>query len=115
MYKISEVEFSLLSPAQIRKLSVVEITRPELYDADGYPVEHGIVDPRMGVIDPGVACRTCGYRIGECMGHFGHIELVKPVVHPVLASKIYMLLQATCEKCGRILAPSNIKGLVLCF
>jgi len=114
MYKISEVEFSLLSPAQIRKLSVVEITRPELYDADGYPVEHGIVDPRMGVIDPGVACRTCGYRIGECMGHFGHIELVKPVVHPVLASKIYMLLQATCEKCGRILAPSNIKGLGKC-
>jgi len=114
MYKISEVEFSLLSPAQIRKLSVVEITRPELYDADGYPVEHGIVDPRMGVIDPGVACRTCGYRIGECMGHFGHIELVKPVVHPVLASKIYMLLQATCEKCGRILAPTDIKGLGKC-
>ncbi len=114
MHKISGVEFSLLSPKQIKKLSVVEIIRPELYDADGYPVEHGIVDPRMGVIDPGVKCRTCGYRIGECMGHFGHIELVKPVVHPVLAPKIYLFLQATCEKCRKVLAPSDIKGLSKC-
>ena len=114
MHKIGEVEFSLLSPAQIRKLSVVEITRPELYDADGYPVEHGIVDSRMGVVDPGVTCRTCGYRLGECMGHFGHIELVKPVIHPVLAPKIYLLLQATCQKCGRVLAPSDVKGLSNC-
>ena len=65
MPEISEIEFSLLSPTQIRKMSVVEITKPELYDADGYPVEHGVVDPRMGVVDPGVTCRTCGLRMGE--------------------------------------------------
>ncbi len=111
---VEKVEFSLLSPAQIRKISVVEITRPELYDADGYPVEHGIVDPRMGVVDPGVRCRTCGGRLGECMGHFGYIELVKSVVHPVLAPKIYLLLQATCQKCGKVLAPKEITGLNNC-
>ncbi|HIE41147.1 MAG TPA: DNA-directed RNA polymerase subunit A' [Candidatus Aenigmarchaeota archaeon] len=103
MPEFSGIEFSLLSPAQVRKLSVVEVIRPELYDADGYPVEQGVVDPRMGVVDPGITCRTCGQRIGECMGHFGHIELVKPVVHPVLAPKIYLILQSTCRKCGRIL------------
>jgi len=63
-----QVEFTILSPMQIKKLSCVEITRPELYDADGYPVERGIVDPRMGVVDPGVVCRTCGSRLGECHG-----------------------------------------------
>ena len=114
MPEVSEIEFSLLSPTQIRKMSVVEITKHELYDADGYPVEHGVVDPRMGVVDPGVTCRTCGLRIGECMGHFGHIELVKPVIHPVLAPKIYLLLQATCRKCGRILVPNaeSIKEVI---
>ncbi|MCK4429096.1 MAG: DNA-directed RNA polymerase subunit A', partial [Candidatus Aenigmarchaeota archaeon] len=111
---IEKVEFSLLSPTQIRKISVVEITRPELYDADGYPVERGIVDPRLGIVDPGVTCRTCGCRFGKCMGHFGHVELTKPVVHPVLAPKIYLFLKATCHKCGKILAPEEIIGLSAC-
>ncbi|MGC9310441.1 MAG: DNA-directed RNA polymerase subunit A', partial [Candidatus Aenigmatarchaeota archaeon] len=114
MPRVSQIEFSILSPTQIRKLSCVEITRPELYDADGYPVEHGIVDPRMGVVDPGVICRTCGARLGDCMGHFGHIELIKPVVHPVFAPKIYTLLQAICPKCSRVTAPQDVSGTAEC-
>ena len=105
MAVVDSLEFSLLSPTQIKKMSVVEVTRAELYDADGYAVEHGVVDPRMGVVDPGIRCRTCGQRVGDCMGHFGRIELVKPVIHPILAPKIYILLQATCHNCGRILYP----------
>jgi len=114
MTRVKVVEFSVLSPMQIKKLSCVEITRPELYDADGYPVEHGIVDPRMGVVDPGVVCRTCGSRLGECMGHFGHIELIKPVIHPVFAAKIYAVIQAVCHKCGKITAPEDAKGAAQC-
>lgn len=114
MTRVKQVEFSILSPVQIKKLSCVEITRPELYDADGYPVEHGIVDPRMGVVDPGVVCRTCGSRLGECMGHFGHIELIKPVIHPVFAAKIYAVIQAVCHKCGKITAPLEITGASQC-
>ena len=114
MPKVSQVEFSVLSPTQIKKLSCVEITRPELYDADGYPVERGIVDPRMGVVDPGVVCRTCGLRLGDCMGHFGHIELIKPVIHPVFAPKIFAVLQACCHKCGKITAPEDAKGITEC-
>ena len=110
MTRVKQVEFTILSPMQIKKLSCVEITRPELYDADGYPVERGIVDPRMGVVDPGVVCRTCGSRLGECMGHFGHIELIKPVIHPVFAAKIYAVLQAVCHKCGKCTAPEDVKG-----
>ncbi|MBN2094765.1 MAG: DNA-directed RNA polymerase subunit A' [Candidatus Aenigmarchaeota archaeon] len=114
MPRVTQAEFSILSPTQIKKLSCVEITRPELYDADGYPVEHGIVDPRMGVVDPGVVCRTCGSRLGDCMGHFGHIELVKPVIHPVFAPKIYAILLSICHKCGRLTAPESAKGTAEC-
>ncbi len=114
MPKIKAIEFRLFSPQQIKKLGVVEITRPELYDADGYPVEKGLMDPRLGVIDPGSRCRICGGNIDTCMGHFGYIQLVKPCIHPALAPYIYLLLKATCKKCGRILADEKIKGLSEC-
>jgi len=34
-----------------------------LYNIDGYPVDGGLMDLRLGVIDPGVRCRTCGGRL----------------------------------------------------
>ncbi len=79
--KIGEIKFSLLNPAQIKKLSVAKIVTPELYDIDGYPVDGGLMDLRLGAIDPGVRCRTCGGRIKECLGHPGSIDLAKSVVH----------------------------------
>ncbi|HIQ50127.1 MAG TPA: DNA-directed RNA polymerase subunit A' [Nanoarchaeota archaeon] len=98
---IESIEFKLLSPQMIKKMSAAEITKTELYDADGFPVEGGLMDPRLGVIDPGLRCRTCGGRMGECPGHFGHIELVKPVVHVLYAKTIYNILKSICHSCGR--------------
>lgn len=103
---IESIEFRLLSPQMIKKMSAAEITRTELYDADGFPVEGGLMDPRLGVIDPGLKCRTCGGRMGECPGHFGHIELVKPVVHVLYAKKIYEILKSICHSCGRYIGTS---------
>ena len=98
---IENIEFKLLSPQMIKKMSVVEITRTELYDADGFPVEGGLMDPRLGVIDPGLRCRTCGGKMGECPGHFGHITLTKPVVHVLYAKTIYDILRSVCHSCGK--------------
>jgi len=42
------------------------------------------MDTKLGVIDPVFAAKTCGGRAGECPGHFGHIELVAPVIMLVL-------------------------------
>ena len=79
--KISEIGFALFSPEQIKKLSVAKIVTPELYDIDGYPVDGGLMDLRLGAIDPGVRCRTCGGRLKECLGHSGRIDLARPVMH----------------------------------
>ncbi|PIO01142.1 DNA-directed RNA polymerase subunit A', partial [Candidatus Pacearchaeota archaeon CG09_land_8_20_14_0_10_30_9] len=79
--KIGEIKFSLLSPEQIKKVSVAKIVTPELYDIDGYPVDGGLMDLRLGAIDPGVRCRTCGGKIKECLGHPGSIDLAKPIIH----------------------------------
>lgn len=100
---IEKISFSFLSPEVIKKMAVAKITKTELYDEEGYPIEGGLMDPRLGVVDPGVRCRTCGGRIGECQGHFGILELTKPVIHVHYAKFILALLKCTCRKCGRIL------------
>jgi hypothetical protein len=41
----------------------------------------GLMDPRMGTIDRNFKCQTCGESMSECPGHFGHIELARPVFH----------------------------------
>ena len=92
--RIDQIHFGLLSPQEIRKMSVVRIITADTYDEDGFPIEMGLMDPRLGVIDPGLKCKTCGSRAGDCQGHFGHIELVAPVVHVGYAKLIRKLLRA---------------------
>ncbi|RMD45787.1 DNA-directed RNA polymerase subunit A' [Candidatus Pacearchaeota archaeon] len=101
--KASALSFHLLSPEQIKKLAVAKIVTPELYDVDGYPVDGGLMDLRLGAIDPGVRCRTCGGRLKECLGHPGMIELARPVIHIKYVPIIDLVLRSTCEACGRIL------------
>ncbi|MCX8204902.1 MAG: DNA-directed RNA polymerase subunit A', partial [Candidatus Nezhaarchaeota archaeon] len=100
--KIKEAQFGLLSPDEVRKLSVFQVVTPDTYDEDGTPIDTGLVSRRLGTIEPGQRCQTCGNGVGECVGHFGHIELARPVVHVGFAKFIQQLLQATCPKCGRV-------------
>lgn len=39
------------------------------------------MDPKLGTIDRNFKCETCGEGMQECPGHFGHIELARPVFH----------------------------------
>lgn len=92
-----------MSPEDIREMSVVKIETPDTYDEDGYPIENGLMDPHLGVIDPSLKCRSCGYRGGECQGHFGSIELARPVIHVGFGDVIHKILRSTCNECGRVL------------
>jgi len=107
--RIRRIKFGLLSPQEVRKMSATKIITADTYDSDGFPIEMGLMDPRLGVIDPGLRCRTCGGRPGECPGHFGHIELAAPVIHIGFAKLIRKMLQATCRKCGRLLLDEEAK------
>jgi len=101
--EIQKVKFRVFSPEKIRQVAVCTIEVPDTYDEDGLPIKNGLMDLRMGVIDPGLRCKTCGDKIKGCKGHFGKIELVRPVVHVGYSKKVYQILQSTCSKCGRIL------------
>jgi DNA-directed RNA polymerase subunit A' len=100
--QIRAIKFALLSPTQVKKLSVAKIVTPELYDIDGFPVDGGLMDLRLGAIDPGVRCRTCGKRVKECPGHPGSIELARPVFHIKYIPLIELCLRSFCPKCGKL-------------
>lgn len=105
--RIGKIEFGLFSPKEIRKMSVRKIIWADTYDEDGFPYPQGLMDLNLGVIDPGLRCKTCDQRAADCPGHFGHIELAKPVIHVGYTRLIRKLLRVTCRSCSRLLLSSD--------
>jgi DNA-directed RNA polymerase subunit A' len=109
--KIGSIGFTLLSPNEIRKMSATKVITADTYDDDGFPITMGLMDPRLGVIEPGLRCKTCGLRVGKdkCPGHFGHIDLAMPVIHVGLLKAIRNCLRSTCRGCGHLLLTDKQK------
>ena len=101
--QVESLQFTLLSPEEIKKLSKARIITPELYDVDGYPVDGGLMDLRLGAIDPGVRCRTCGGRLKECLGHPGSIELARPILHIKYIPIVELFLRCFCSECHKLM------------
>ncbi|MFC2135840.1 DNA-directed RNA polymerase subunit A' [Bacteroidota bacterium] len=105
--KISSIEFGIIGPKFVKEMASAKVVTPELYDKEGYPVDGGLMDVRLGVIDPGLKCKTCGSKLKECPGHFGYIELARPIVHISFVKEILDLMRCSCRACGRILIPQD--------
>ena len=94
-----------------RRMSVTEggIRFPETYEG-GRPKLGGLMDPRQGVIDRASRCQTCAGNMTECPGHFGHLDLAKPVFHPGFLVKTIKVLRCVCFYCSKLLVnPTNPK------
>tara|TARA_B100000900_G_scaffold416245_1_gene450518 strand:- start:195 stop:4769 length:4575 start_codon:yes stop_codon:yes gene_type:complete len=103
---VSGLQFSIMSPEEIRKQSVVEVTKHETYDKD-IPVVKGLFDSRMGTTDVGCICTTCGLDNLGCPGHFGHIELAKPVYNYHFIDITIKILKCVCFRCGKLKIDKN--------
>lgn len=101
-YEISLIGMHLLSPEQIRKMSVCEVLHPNLYTKN-LPKRNGINDPRMGTVDRRMFCATCFCSVAQCNGHLGHIELAFPVYHVGYLNTILKILRSHCFFCCKIL------------
>jgi DNA-directed RNA polymerase II subunit RPB1 len=99
--KIIGIQFSILSPDEIRKGSVAEITSRDTY-INNKPVIGGLFDPRMGVLEPGLICPTDGLDYMETPGYFGHIELARPVFYIQYLTTIIKILRCVCIKCSKL-------------
>lgn len=101
--RVGKLQFGVVNPDELRQYSVTQaltvnnrkipagITRYET-TINGQPVYGGANDPRLGDIhsksDP---------------GHFGHIELAKPVYHQGFFPIILKSLRCVCFHCSRII------------
>lgn len=100
--RVAGVQFSILSPDEIRRRSVAEIYTNETYDGD-VPKVGGLFDPRMGVLDHGKKCPTDELDNRHCPGYFGHIELAKKVFHIHYLKYTIKCLQNVCWRCSKLL------------
>ena len=100
--KIIGIQFSILSPDEIRKGSVAEITSRDTY-INNKPVIGGLFDPRMGVLEPGLICPTDGLNYMKTPGYFGHIELARPVFYIQYLKTTLKILRCVCFKCSKLL------------
>jgi len=104
--KVIGIQFSILSPDEIRKGSVVEITSRDTY-INNKPVIAGIFDPRMGVLEPGLICPTDGLDYMQTPGYHGHIELARPVFYIQYLSTIQKIMRCVCFKCSKLLVSKD--------
>ncbi|KAH6634233.1 DNA-directed RNA polymerase II largest subunit [Chaetomium sp. MPI-SDFR-AT-0129] len=102
---IREIQFGLLSPEEIKGMSVCHILYPETMDESRTkPRDGGLNDPLLGSVDRQFKCKTCTENMTECPGHFGHIELARPVFHPGFIRRTKKLLEMVCHNCSKVLA-----------
>jgi DNA-directed RNA polymerase II subunit RPB1 len=105
--KVRNVQFGVLSPDEIRTMSVVEVEKPDSHDERGRPVKDGIDDPRMGTNDRLLHCQSCSGSIHDCPGHFGHINLAMPVFNVGYLNMVQKVLRCVCFSCSKLLADSS--------
>ena len=100
--EVRGIQFSVLSPEEIIKRSVVEVNKTDTY-AGSDPIVGGLFDSRMGVLEHNRICSTCEQKNIFCPGHFGHIVLAKPVFHAMFFDIVKKILNCVCYKCSKIL------------
>jgi DNA-directed RNA polymerase II subunit RPB1 len=108
---VNEIQMGILSPDEILRGSVCEITTSETYEGND-PKPGGLFDPRMGVIENGRICATCKNSEKLCVGHFGHIRLALPVYNFHYIDYIRKLMRCICLRCSRILVDINNPKIV---
>ena len=105
--QVRQVIFGILSPERIKQKSVCKIYKNVTNSGDK---EGTLWDPKMGPTERGNICPTCHYTYIDCPGHFGYLNLTKPVYHPQYYSIIISLLGCFCHRCSCILVDKYDSG-----
>lgn len=110
---IKEIQFDILSNAEIQKMSAMAGTHgievAELYDKQD-PKRGGLIDPRMGG-SGNIVCATCQLDGQYCDGHPAHIDLAEPVFHILYYVYLKTIMDCICIGCSRLLIPKDDEKL----
>lgn len=102
MDEINGIEFYVMSAEDILRQSVCEVTVCKLPNTNDN-LTGTVYDRRMGtLLDDGV-CETCDKNTVGCQGHFGHITLNHPIIHPLFYKQVVQLFRCFCQTCVKLL------------
>jgi DNA-directed RNA polymerase I subunit RPA1 len=117
--------FSCYSSEEIAKLSVKCLTEPQTLDLLGNPIPGGLYDPALGPLEDFnerywnlsefSRCATCYMTRFNCEGHFGHIPLSVPILHPLFAKNLYYILNCKCYRCHRLRCTEDEVSFLLIY
>jgi len=102
------IQICVFSPDEIERRSVVEITNAGTFEGNE-PKIGGLFDPRMGILDNGKECRSCGQTNHKCPGHFGHFRLARPVYYIQFLPYIQNILSCVCIRCSKLLVDKKFR------
>jgi DNA-directed RNA polymerase beta' subunit len=96
--EIEKIKFGIFSNKELLDMSVCKIENTKLSGSGS------VYDERMGAsMDSNALCVTCGKNAKICPGHFGHIELNEPIIHPLFYKQVVSFLRCFCFHCNRLL------------
>lgn len=99
------IQFSVLSSREAVAIAEFEANQRDLYTpGDRRPVDHGVLDKRLGTSDKSGKCETCGLSLADCVGHYAYIKLVLPCFHIGYFKHVLGILQCICKVCPRSFA-----------
>jgi DNA-directed RNA polymerase beta' subunit len=97
--EIDSISFGIMSAEEIRQISAFEVKVAKISNNNLYETVH---DPRSGPIGS-APCETCHQNEWDCPGHFGHIELNVPIIHPLFISHVVNILKIFCWNCNEFM------------
>ncbi|ROT82447.1 putative DNA-directed RNA polymerase III subunit RPC1 [Penaeus vannamei] len=103
---ILDIQFGVLSAQDMQQCSHAHIVSSELYNPNANarePASHGVLDRRMGTSQKDVTCETCGKNLSDCIGHYGYLDLARPVFHVGYFKNTIHILQNICKFCAHVL------------
>ena len=101
--RLRSMTLSLFQEEEIVRGSVVHVYNPDkpyTVSSDHLPITNAINDTRMGVIEHGLVCGTCGGDATSCPGHFGHMVLNVAIFHPAYIKMALSVLRSVCWTCA---------------
>lgn len=108
--KLQVVQFGALTTDEWIAISAAELTTASnrgSTNTEGTPY-----DPRLGALENGVKCDTCGEINLVCPGHFGHIVLPEPCFNPEYIETVVGLLKCICLKCQAPRLSANVASVL---
>ena len=103
--EIERIRFSLYSDEDMERYGVCEVLNTKMMGPNS------VYDERMGTLQNGKKCLSCGHSNKDCVGHFGFIRLNIKIIHPLYIKQVMMIMRCLCYKCNRLLVTPDMLRL----